>query len=176
MDRELKERCQIVNPVDPHPPKTPYQTEEVQEILQLALLHRSDGGELSRAQLLEMAVELDIPPEALQAAEQEWLAQQVVEQERLAFERARWSNLKQQIGQYAIVNGFLVLLNLSISHNLSWSLYVLLSWGMGLSLKIWKTAQTHGEDYERSYESWQRRRQIKRSAQKLWTRVQRVLS
>lgn len=164
-----------MSPVEPRSPKSIYQTEEVQEILQLALLRCSDGGELSRAQLLEMAVELDIPPETLQAAEQDWLAREAAEQERQAFERVRWGKLKQQIGQYAIVNSFLVLLNLSISHELSWSLYVLLSWGMGLSLKIWKTAQTQGDDYERAYDDWQRRRQLKHSAQKLWTRLRQAI-
>ncbi len=165
-----------MNPAEqPRPPKATYQPEEVQEILQLALVQRSEGGELTREQLIEMAVELDIPLEALQAAERDWLAREAEDRDRREFERARWSNLKQQIGQFAIANGFLVLLNLAISNNLSWSLYILLLWGMGLSLKIWKTAQIHGDDYERAYANWQRRRQLRHSARKLWTRVQRAL-
>lgn len=158
-----------------HSPKPTYQSEEVQEILQLALLRRSDGGELSRAQLLEMAEELEIPFEILQAAERDWLDRQAEVSQRQAFERDRWIQLKQQIGQFAIANSFLVLLNLAIDRSLSWSLYVLLLWGMGLSLKLWQTAQTTGDRYERAYSRWQRRRQLQSSAKKLWQRLQRAL-
>ena len=159
----------------PLSPKPTYQNEEVQEILQLALLQRSDGGEVSRAQLLEIAEELDIPLDILQAAERDWLERQAESGQRQDFERDRWILLKQQIGQFAIANGFLVLLNLAMDRSLSWSLYVLLLWGMGLSLKLWQTAQTTGNAYERAYGRWQRRRQIKSAGQKLWQRLQRAL-
>ncbi|MEO0947763.1 MAG: 2TM domain-containing protein [Cyanobacteria bacterium J06641_5] len=158
----------------PLSPKPTYQSEEAQEILQLALLQRSDGGELSRAQLLEMAEELEIPMDILQVAEQNWLERQEESSQRLAFERDRWALLKQQVGQYAIANGFLVLLNLAVDRSLSWSLYVLLLWGMGLSLKLWQTAQTTGNAYERAYSRWQRRRQLKSAGQKLWRSLQRA--
>lgn len=158
----------------PLSPKPTYQSEEAQEILQLALLQRSDGGELSRTQLLEMAEELEIPLDILRAAEQNWLERQEESSQRLAFERDRWVLLKQQVGQYAIANSFLVLLNLAMDRSLSWSLYVLLLWGMGLSLKLWQTAQTTGGAYERAYGRWQRRHQIKSAGKKLWRQLQRA--
>jgi hypothetical protein len=35
-----------------------------------------------------------------------------------------------------------------ISGGISWSLYILLACGLAISLDIWNTFQTKGEDYE----------------------------
>ena len=150
----------------PHQPY--YNSEAVQEILQLAIARQGEQGELSREQLWEIAAELDIQPDCIAAAEQDWLSSQRVNKKKEEFNLYRKARLKQSLGRYLIVNGFLVTINLISLGTLSWSLYILLIWGTGISLKTWKTMQTDGKSYEEEFESWCIRQEVKRSLGNFW--------
>jgi len=145
-----------------------YRQEEVQEILQLAIAQKSYQGEFTRQQLFEMATELDIPLETVEAAEKAWLNQQLDAQKRQAFNQYRWRQLKQKLGKYLIANTFLLTLDLLQDNTLSWSLFILLIWGLFLSLNAWKTYHLDGEEYEQAFESWKRKYELRRSAKLLW--------
>ncbi len=140
-----------------------YHQEDIQQILQIAIARQAHEGEFSREQLLEIAAELEISSECLEAAEREWLAQQGELQKRQAFNIHRRGKLQKRFGNYAIVNTFLVLLNLVSAAELSWSLYILLFWGLGLGLNTWNTYLSKGEDYERAFEKWYRQQQLRQS-------------
>ncbi|MGD1698856.1 2TM domain-containing protein [Dapis sp. BLCC M229] len=140
-----------------------YAQDDVQQILQLALAHRSEGGELTKAQVLEIAQEMGISPEELAAAEQEWLAQRGESQEKQIFNQVRREKLKQSAIKYGIVNSFLMLLNLVTAHTLSWSLPILLLWGLWLALDAWKTFQLEGEDYENAFQRWRLKKKVGQS-------------
>lgn len=146
-------------------PKTTrsYHQEDIQQILQIAITRQVHEGEFSREQLLEIAAELEISPECLQVAESEWLAQQGEVQKRQAFNIYRRGKLQKRLGNYAIVNSCLLLLNLAIAGELTWSLYILLLWGLGLGLNTWNTYQHRGEDYERAFQKWHRQQRLKQS-------------
>jgi 2TM domain len=133
-----------------------YSQEDIQQILHLAISRQDYDGEFTRDQLLEIADELEISPENLLAAEREWQAQQGEIQKRQAFNLYRRGKFKKSLGNFAIVNSFLVLLNFVNAGELSWSLYILLFWGFGLSLNAWNTYQSSGEEYERSFQQWYR--------------------
>ncbi|MDY7016011.1 MAG: 2TM domain-containing protein, partial [Cyanobacteriota bacterium] len=98
-----------------------YQQEEAQQILQLAFARQTEGGELSREQLLEMAAELGISSDCLQAAELEWREGQHIQQQYQAFDRDRKQRLAHQLGKYGIINIFLLSLDWLIGGTLSWS-------------------------------------------------------
>jgi hypothetical protein len=138
-----------------------YSQEEIQQILQIAIARQAYEGEFSHEQLLEIAAELEISPECLQLAECEWQSQRREIQKRQAFNAYRRQKLQKHFGNYAIVNSFLVLLNVVSAGELSWSLYVLLFWGLGLGLNTWNTYQSKGEDYERAFQKWHRKHQVK---------------
>ena len=141
-----------------------YHQEDIQQILQLAIARQDHQGEaLSYAQLVEIATELGISAEHLQAAEQEWLVRQDQWQEQRAFNAYRQSKLQQHFGKYIITNSFLVPLNLAMTDHLSWSLYILLGWGLGLSLNAWKTYQAQGDEYEKAFQIWRRKHQLSHS-------------
>lgn len=148
-----------------------YRQEDVQQILQIAIARQAHAGEFTRDQLLEIAAELDIPSETLQAAEQEWLTQQVKLQKQQEFNAYRRHQLQQQVGKYAIVNTFLIVLDTVTTGGLSWSLYVLFFWGLGLGLKAWNLFHSEGEHYERAFQRWQRKTQFRRLADRLWSRL-----
>ena len=150
-----------------------YSQEDVQQILQLALASKNPNEELSRQELLEMAAELDIQGESLEAAEQAWLVQKTTAQKRVAFDLYRKDKLKQKAIGFCIVNSFLVTLNLLISGGVSWSLYILLLWGLKLSLDTWKTFQSKGESYERAFQSWNFKQEMKNSVGNIWEKVKK---
>jgi hypothetical protein len=147
-----------------------YPQEDAQQILQLAIARQAESEALTRAQLVEIAEEMDIDPEMLRSAEQEWLTRQNESKERQAFDHYRQSQFQQQLTRYTIVNIFLVALDLSTHPNLSWSLYVVLGWGLAVALKGWRAYCRTGEDYEQEFRRWSRQQQLKHTVTTLLDR------
>ncbi|ARV62952.1 hypothetical protein BZZ01_09990 [Nostocales cyanobacterium HT-58-2] len=141
-----------------------YSQEDIQQILHLAIARQADdeNKEFSYDQLLEIAAELEISPEILQQAERDWLDQQGEMLQRQAFNAHRHGRFKKRFGNYAIVNVFLLTVDLLGGGGLSWSLYILLCCGLGAGLDAWNTFQTKGEDYELAFQRWRRKHQVKK--------------
>lgn len=137
-----------------------YQQEDIQQILNIAIAHQANDGEFSRDQLVEIATELGISTSTLQEAEQQWLVQQKEGLKRQEFNLVRRNRLQKRAGKYVIINGFLVGLNYISAGEVSWSLYILLFWGLGLGLDTWNTYQLQGEEYEQAFRRWHRKHQI----------------
>ena len=148
-----------------------YHQEDIQQILQIAIARQAYQGEFSHEQLVEIAEELEISPECLQVAEQEWLAKQADNRHRLEFNQHRRRRLQKRIGNYVIVNAFFVMLSLISSGGLSWLLYISVFWGLFLGLDAWNTYQSQGEDYEKAFQRWQRRNQVQRTINKFLDRL-----
>ncbi|KJH70972.1 2TM domain-containing protein [Aliterella atlantica] len=140
-----------------------YNQEDIQQILQIAIARQADDTEFSHEQLVEIAQELEITPECLQIAEKEWSSQQSSIRQRQDFNLYRRSRLQKRFGNYAIANSFFVLLNLANAGELTWSIYILLFWGLGVGLDAWNTFQSQGDDYERAFQKWYRQNQLKQS-------------
>lgn len=152
-----------------------YQPEDVQQILQRAMTRHQDGGELTREQLLEIAGDLGITTDDLVAAEQEWLSHKEEYQEQLMFNQVRREQLQQSVVKYGIVNTFLVMLNVVTVHTISWSLPILILWGLGLTLRAWKTSQTQGEAYQQEFQRWRLKKQVEQSIGNLTDKLRKVL-
>lgn len=145
-----------------------YHQEDIQQILNLAIARQANGGEFSREQLVEIATELGISTDTLLEAERDWKIQQGEQQKRSEFNLYRRGKLQKRVGKYLIVNSFLVGLNFVSVGELSWSLYILLFWGLGLGLGAWNSYQLQGEEYEQAFRKWYRKHQI---AQSIYTRI-----
>ncbi|MEM6351296.1 MAG: 2TM domain-containing protein [Cyanobacteria bacterium P01_D01_bin.14] len=152
-----------------------YAAEDAQRILQLAIAKDTESGELSRAQLVEIAGELGIAASTLYAAEREWLGLKGELAEQQDFQAYRRQKFKHHLVRYGIVNGFFVLSDLLLGGGLGFSLYIALFWGIGLSLQAWKTSQREGYRYQKEFEQWKRKRLMQRSVGKLVSRVNRLL-
>ncbi|BAY49138.1 hypothetical protein SAMD00079811_67670 [Scytonema sp. HK-05] len=141
-----------------------YSQEDIQQILHLAIARQADDKdkEFSYEQLLEIAAELEISPETLKQAERDWLEQLGEIQQRQAFNAHRQGRFKKRFGNYAIVNAFLLSLDLLSGGGLSWSLYILLCCGLAAGLDGWNTFQTKGEEYELAFHRWRRQHQVKK--------------
>lgn len=149
-----------------------YSQEDIQQILQLAIATHHSEEELSRQQLWEIASELDINNATIQAAERNWLEQKAVDRQRRAFDLHRRQKFKQKLTKFAIVNIFLVSFNFVAAGTLSWSLYILLFWGLGVALSGWKAYQSQGEEYERAFQRWSFQNEVKQTVATVWTRLQ----
>ncbi len=139
-----------------------YSQDDVQQILQRAITLRTEGGEFSRQQLMEMAQEIGIPLTDLEAAEQEWTTLQSAYQEEQDFQRFQQERLASQAIRFGIVNVFLFSLDWVIAPGFTFAQYVFLGWGLKLSLDTWKVFQVDSEQYEKEFERWRQRRQFKR--------------
>ncbi|MGQ9838066.1 MAG: 2TM domain-containing protein [Cyanobacteriota bacterium] len=135
-----------------------YSQEDVQQILQRAIARQPRLGEFTRSQLQEMAAELGITLQELELAEREWQAWQQLNSQHQEFQRYRRRQFYHLLGRYGIVNGFLVGLDLLSGGGLSWSLFILMAWGLAVALKGWNTYYTEGEDYEKDFQKWQKKR------------------
>ncbi len=142
-----------------------YSQEDVQQILNIALAqHPSADTELSYKQLLEIADELRIAPDTLKLAESQWLTQQGATEKFQEFEAYRRSKFQNKLGKYTITNTFLIALNFLTGFGVPWSLYVLIFWGMGFGLDVWKFfSQRQGQAYNRAFQNWERKQKIQKS-------------
>jgi len=110
-----------------------YNSQEMQQILEVAF-KRKQQGEFTREQIIEIASELGVSSESLQAAEQEWLKKEVeLKKEQMSNSQKR-KEFKSHLFTFIGVNGFLVLLNLVVSPAYFWAIYPILGWGLGLLL------------------------------------------
>lgn len=151
-----------------------YSPEDIQQILQLAIASQQMDEELTREQLWEIASELDIKNSTIQAAERDWLAKKAVDLQRQAFDVYRRQKFQQKLTKYAIVNTFLVSFNFVVAGTLSWSLYILLFWGLGVALSGWKVYLSKGEEYERAFQRWNFQNEVKQTVATVWTKLQQA--
>ena len=113
-----------------------YSSDDVQQILTIAL-----GKESSSAvQLEEMAKDLSIDRATLDYAVDVWRSHKVNKQEK---QQRRQRFHRYELLPYLIVNGFLLVLDISIAGGVTWSIYPLLGWGLGLLLGIGKCDGKH---------------------------------
>ena len=151
-----------------------YSQEDIQQILNLAIARHTTDEELSRQQLWEIASELDISNDIIQTAERDWLQQKTINRQRQAFNLCRRQKFQQKLTKFAIISTFLVSFNIVAAGTLSWSLYILLFWGLGVALKGWKAYQTKGEAYERDFQRWSFQNDVKQTVSTVWTKLQQA--
>ncbi|MEM6520432.1 MAG: 2TM domain-containing protein [Cyanobacteria bacterium P01_D01_bin.71] len=140
-----------------------YQSEDAQAILQIAIARHTEGGELTRSQLFEIAEEIGIASTTLVEAEQQWALQQQETEEIAAFDQYQRQRFQSHAVRFVIINLVFSIINFVALGELSWSLYISLFWGIGLSLQAWQTYWPNEQQYRRRFEKWRRQEQIKRS-------------
>lgn len=151
-----------------------YSQEDIQQILNIAIARHHTDEELSREQLWEIAGEMDISNAIIQSAEKDWLEKKVVDRQRRAFDVHRRHILKQKLTKFVIINTFLLSLNFMAIGALSWSLYILLFWGLKMSLMTWKAYQSQGDAYEKAFQRWSFQNEVKQTMTTVWSRLQKA--
>ena len=104
-----------------------YSAEQAQKILVLAMGQDEQAG-FSRSQLEDMATDLGISTDTLKQAEK------IYQASPSAIQEPKRQKNRQQFRTYAVVNVFLLALNFTLSGTITWAIYPLLGWGLGLLL------------------------------------------
>lgn len=120
-----------------------YNNEDIERILRRALNKNStNSGGISESDLFRIASELNISrDQVLQAIREDSELAGYEEARRIWIQKKR-SSFKEHLMAYLIINGFLVGINLFTLGNLSWALFPIMGWGIGLAF-----------DYQESYHS-----------------------
>ncbi|MGD1863362.1 MAG: 2TM domain-containing protein [Phormidesmis sp.] len=150
-----------------------YASEEAQQILQIAIAKETESGDLTRTQLAEIAAELNIAPETLWSAEREWIALKSESSQQALFNQQKRQKFHHHLMRYCIFNSFLFLLSLATGwYGLLG--FVAITWGCGVTLHGWRAYQVKGYRYQKDFENWQRRQQVKQSVRSLFNRFLNV--
>ena len=117
-------------------PKRVYSDEEVKSILSRAIdRQRATSPEgLSHDDLLAVARDAGIAPEAIEAAAAEVTIRRAVEGDELAVRRERASGFRIHLLTYLPVIAFLVFVNVMTTPSYPWVLWPAVAWGLGLAL------------------------------------------
>ncbi|MDX2254866.1 MAG: 2TM domain-containing protein [Pseudanabaenaceae cyanobacterium bins.39] len=134
-----------------------YSEDQVEQILRYALAKRTSGQNLTKQQVYEIASDMGVSESDFLVAIQEWQSQQGVKREQADFDLYKQKSLRSNLLKYAIVNSFLVALNLLTSGHIGWAIYPLIFWGLGISLDAWVAYQKDSEEYEKQFLKWQRK-------------------
>ena len=111
---------------------TRYSAEQVQQIL-VSAMGQSEQEGFSRSQLEEMATDLGIPLDTLKQAEYN-LQEIPTSVQTTAIQNSKQQQFYQRLRTYIVVNIFLLALNFTLSGAITWAIYPLLGWGLGLLL------------------------------------------
>lgn len=134
-----------------------YSDGEMHEILKRAAAIDGNAN-LSRHVLEQTAAELGISPQALLQAEEEFRKETAQKSEIAAFLQARRVEFGQHLASYLTVNAFLVGVWWMTGARYPWFIWPLLGWGIGI-FGHWVTSRaTAGEDFEREFKRWRKRR------------------
>jgi hypothetical protein len=110
-----------------------YSVEAVQQILQRAMAY-GDRGQFTADQLGEMAAELGIATDTLQQATQDWQVESAAVAKADQVKRDRRRRYRTEVATYAGVNTLLIGINIATAGAITWAIYPLLGWGIGLCL------------------------------------------
>ncbi|MEO0759232.1 MAG: 2TM domain-containing protein [Cyanobacteria bacterium J06648_16] len=106
-----------------------YSSAAVEQILSKAAQSSSQNA-FTWENVVEMGNELNLAEDSLIQAEQNWQN----EQQQREKQRQKRLQFRRQIGVYAGVNTCLVILNIMLSGGITWAVWPILGWGLGLFL------------------------------------------
>ena len=113
------------------------ESDPVEEILRIAMKNQGGPDLALRQRLLASAAELGLSEEAVLEAEQQWIEQKQKETMMRDYRSHILRSLYLHLGVYAVVNTFLVLLNMLTSNgHIDWAPYVIVSWGIAVGCHL----------------------------------------
>ena len=131
-----------------------YSEEQVDQILRYALAKRTNGQNLTKQQVYEIASDMGVSEADFLASVQEWQSKQSIRQEQVEFDKYKKKAFRANLLKFAIVNSFLVALNFLTSGRIGWAIYPLIFWGLAVALDAWVTYQSESEEYEKQFQKW----------------------
>jgi hypothetical protein len=157
--------------------KRNYSDEEAREILKRAVEHQDrDEFTYNEQQLLDLGQEMGLSREAIVKAKQDVVRDDPpsrlaallggtasrnhpdISAEEAAFRRERLQPLKIQFAVYLIAVLFTFTFNLMTGLAFPWFLFIVFGWAMPLVGFYMEWGRMEGDDYEKSFATWKRKR------------------
>lgn len=115
------------------------------------------------------ADELGLTPEQVEAAEAAYRQEKTAESNRLMseveekrlwkeFRKSQRGDFVSNLGSYVVVNAFLMWIDWNQGGGLSWSLWCVGGWGIGVAIKMFKLLAGVSDESTTEFESWKARR------------------
>ena len=141
-----------------------YLAEDAQQILSIAIARQTESGELSRAQLLEIADELGISADTIADAEREWDIKKYEIADQKLFDSQRKQQFQHGLAQFLIVGGGVLVFQLVTGGWLwNWLLYLIFGpWALQISWNAWRIYRSNEYIYQQEFQRWRRKQQMKR--------------
>ena len=147
-----------------------YPAEDAQQILSIAMARYQESGELSRAQLLDIAEELGISAETLAEAEQEWAGKKSEITDRQRFDQERKQRFQHGIARFCFFTGFWLMILIMTGGSGFWAfiakgfLYLLSApWGLMVAWEGWRIYRPNEYSYTKEFQRWRRKQQMWRA-------------
>ncbi len=142
-----------------------YPAEDAQQILSLAIASQTESGELSRAQLLEIADEMGIAADTIAAAERDWDVKKYELADQRLFDSQRKQRFQHNLSRLLIMGGCVLVFQLATGSWLwNWLLYLTFGpWAIQASWDAWRIYRPNEYGYRKEFQSWRRKQQMKRA-------------
>ncbi len=134
------------------------------------MARQTDSGELSRAQLLEIAEELGISAEVLAEAEREWDVKKYEIADQRQFDRERKQRFQHGLSRFCFFTGFWLVILIVVGGGGFWAfvakffLYLLSApWGLKLAWDWWRIYRPNEYSYTKEFQRWRRKQQMRRA-------------
>lgn len=133
--------------------------DEMSEILRLAIRKQEGSTGDLQQRLLDAADELGIPHSTIVEAEKEYRLSEFRRKEMAQYRKENRNGLRIHLGVYAIINVFLVLINLiTLQEDKEiWFPYAILGWGIGVAIHAFVACRTVDWDDE-EFQKWRAKR------------------
>jgi len=127
-----------------------YSKNEVDRILRRALEKSSSKGDLlSETEILRIAEELGIEENQVRIAMQEDDKITQFENAKIMWKRKKKREFYQHLVSYSIVNSFIVGINIFLEGSISWAIFPILGWGVGLAFDFYESFFPNEEKVEK---------------------------
>lgn len=133
---------------------------DVEQILKIAV--RKSGitdDEALRQRLMAAGQELGLTEAQIAAAEAEYQTQKAEAEELAEYRAEVKKEFLEHFWTYVIVNAGLVGINLYTKGTVSWALWPILAWGIGMAFHAVYAFATNTESFQSGYSEWRKKRQ-----------------
>jgi hypothetical protein len=163
----MAERVMAETMIDPYTDSGEflYPAEDAQQILSIAIARQTESGELSRAQLLEIAEELGISADLIGEAEREWDVKKYELADQKLFDSQRRQRLHHALAQFLIIGGGVLVFQL-VTGGWLWNglIYITFGpWALQIAWDAWRIYRPNEYSYRKEFQRWRRKQQMRRA-------------
>jgi len=131
--------------------------EQIEQIIKIALANKTNKVTDNKINIYEIAKELNIDESVLNDAIKQFESNAEINKIRETYIKHKKKKFFEHFFYYAFVNSTLIAFNILSDGSISWSLMLLIGWGLGLAINAYNAFNFNEEDFQRFYKKILRR-------------------